>query len=287
MPTDSIQTVRDLVELFSAQQHRGSPRALAETFRVLGQFVALLGDKPIGELRPADLMFWVQSNRQWQSCWTVRRVYSSVRRPFSWAARLRVIDRDPFVGLSHPCGQRGRPMTDEELRAILAHTDKWFRRIVFFAAITGARTSEVAAIEWPHLDLRRGCVVLTHHKTKHVHGRNRVIVLSQVLLDMLASIRKSVHVHPRFVFTNKRGTPWTRHTIARKLARLVKRIGLDRMCRFYGLRHRFGTEAIMRGLDIKTVAEMMGHASIRMTEHYIHLAGKIDHLKEAAERMAK
>ena len=37
-------------------------------------------------------------------------------------------------------------------------------------------------------------------------------------------------------------------------------------------------------MGLKTVSALMGHASTRMTEHYVHLAGDVGHLRAGAER---
>lgn len=49
--------------------------------------------------------------------------------------------------------------------------------------------------------------------------------------------------------------------------------------KLYGLRHAFGTNAIVNGVDIKTLSVLMGHESTRMTEHYLHLASRSEHLE--------
>jgi integrase len=51
-----------------------------------------------------------------------------------------------------------------------------------------------------------------------------------------------------------------------------------------GWRHRFGPEAVKNGVGLKTVSARMGHATTRMTEHYLHLTGDAGHMREAAER---
>lgn len=52
--------------------------------------------------------------------------------------------------------------------------------------------------------------------------------------------------------------------------------------KLYGIRHAFGTRAIMSGsVDLKTLAEVMGHTTTRTTEHYLHVAGKHEHLARA------
>jgi site-specific recombinase XerD len=52
----------------------------------------------------------------------------------------------------------------------------------------------------------------------------------------------------------------------------------------YGIRHQFGTMAVVNGVDIKTLSELMGHRSTQMTEHYCHLAGHQAHLAAAMQR---
>jgi site-specific recombinase XerD len=42
---------------------------------------------------------------------------------------------------------------------------------------------------------------------------------------------------------------------------------------------------VRRGIDLKTVAELLGHASTRMTEHYVHVAGDVGHLLDAANKV--
>ena len=68
---------------------------------------------------------------------------------------------------------------------------------------------------------------------------------------------------------------------------LRQRTGLPLDCKLYGLRHRFCTAGVKAGVQMKTVAELMGHASLYMTEYYAHLAGDTDHLVEAAEQTNK
>jgi integrase len=87
------------------------------------------------------------------------------------------------------------------------------------------------------------------------------------------------------VFVNTNGLPWDRASLAWRMVRLRGRAGLRDDCVLYGLRHRFATEAVRRGVDIKVVAELLGHASTRMTEHYVHVAQDLTHLAEAVEQV--
>jgi integrase len=74
-----------------------------------------------------------------------------------------------------------------------------------------------------------------------------------------------------FVFLNGYGRPWSQASITRTVHRMRKKgltVGL-----LYGLRHRFGTEACKRGLNLKVVASLMGHAGVITTEAYVSTLG--------------
>ena len=59
------------------------------------------------------------------------------------------------------------------------------------------------------------------------------------------------------------------------------------MC-VYLLRHAFGTNAIPNGVDVATVAQLMGHSSLEMiSKVYCHLADEHNHLQEAVEKVRK
>lgn len=90
------------------------------------------------------------------------------------------------------------------------------------------------------------------------------------------------------VFLNSRGEPRTASALRQRIARLKRRLGLAADVCAYLFRHAFGTNAVLNGVDVAAVAELMGHASTEVTTCvYIHLAGQTSHLQAAAERAAR
>ena len=73
--------------------------------------------------------------------------------------------------------------------------------------------------------------------------------------------------------------PWDFVT-AFQLAR--KRAGLENV-RIYDLRHTFASHLCMKGVDIMTVKELLGHSSLEMTQRYSHLTDR--HKAEAVARL--
>ena len=61
----------------------------------------------------------------------------------------------------------------------------------------------------------------------------------------------------------------------------VRRAGIEKHIRFRDLRYTFASQPVMKGVDLRTVAALMGHRDIRVTMRYAHLAP--DHLQGAVD----
>jgi site-specific recombinase XerD len=59
----------------------------------------------------------------------------------------------------------------------------------------------------------------------------------------------------------------------------LRKSGIEPPFRLYDLRHAYGTRAIEAGIDVFSVARLMGHADLDTTQRYIHLSKR--HLEEA------
>ena len=88
------------------------------------------------------------------------------------------------------------------------------------------------------------------------------------------------------VFVTHRGTPWNRFNLGLRLRRARTKAGVADDAKLYGVRHAFGTGAIVNGVDIKTLALLMGHEKTQMTEHYLHLSGRRDFLAAAMQQVS-
>ena len=128
----------------------------------------------------------------------------------------------------------------------------------------------MAALTWDDVDLEHGVIVLQQHKTSRTQRtpRPRVIQLvpdgrEAAQADQTAGASRTKHV-----FLTSHRQPWNVDSLGSRMRRLRERAGLPNDVKLYGIRHQFGTQSVVNGVDIKTLAELMGHTPTRMTEHY-------------------
>ncbi len=250
---------------------------------VLNAFAAAHPALLVMEAKPWHLQLWINAQATWKSDWTKRRAVSTIQCCFNWAVRLGMIDRNPFKGISHPEGEPGRSMTDSEFRLVLRNSSAPFRRLMMFLRYTGCRPGEASAIDRSHIDLDRRLVILSKHKTAHKTRKPRVIVLHEVAYRLVCDQLRRWYPDQEKLFVNSRGNPWNRFSISCRWKRLRADLDLPADCRPYGLRHKFCTDAIKAGVNIKVVSVLAGHRNVRTTERYVHVEDDIALLTEAVK----
>ena len=286
-PESEIPTVVSIIESFLTHFKRHyETRSFEERKRILQRFAEAHGYRMVAECRPFHLTQWLNANPQWESDWTLNTVVSVVKRPFEWACNEGLIENNPFRYVTRSPGQPRRPITESEFQALLrgapGHRGLRFRQVLIFSWFTGSRPGELAVLKWTDLDLETGMIVLVRHKTVKKVRRPRLISLVPAVVKLLIHLRK--HSESEFVFVNERGNPWNRCSLSSRIQRCRQRERIPDDAKLYGVRHHFGTKAIVRGVDIKTLAQLMGHASTGMTEHYVHLVGERGHLVRSMRR---
>jgi integrase/recombinase XerC len=88
-----------------------------------------------------------------------------------------------------------------------------------------------------------------------------------VLMQHLATDQLSVHL-----FLNHLGKPLTVRGLEYILAQLARRSGVDLHIHPHQLRHTFATQLLDNGADLRTIQELLGHATINTTQIYTHVS---------------
>jgi integrase len=287
------QTVHDVIKMYLAQAKRDLAARSYETVScILHHFDKSCGRLKIGKCRPFDVQCWLNEHPEYRSEWYIRCVVATIKRSFNWALEMELVSRNPFAKLRRRGQtQRRRPMTDEEFQTLLRGSDPKFRRFSIFLKFTGARPGEAASMRWADVDFVQAAVVLKEHKTARKTGRPRIIPLVPTMVKLLCwmQARRKPLIGLRdqdHVFTNGRGSAFSRGWLSLKMQRIRKRLGLAKSVTYYGLRHRYGLMGIKNGVNLKLLSLCMGHVRTQMTEHYIADAGLTQQVQEAALQVA-
>ena len=106
-------------------------------------------------------------------------------------------------------------------------------------------------------------------------NKERLAPLSPGLLEDLRRMWKG-HRHPQWLFANKRGSHHVdQGELYKVFGQLRETLKLGGAVKPHSLRHSFATRLMEKGVPAETVRILLGHASIRTTQTYLHLTEPI------------
>lgn len=279
-------TVAYVVDWYRTADMRAnkSTRCERERARLREMFRAEFGHRPYAELKPFDLLNFINAHAGEHAVWTRRRWSATIQRPFNYAVEVGLIDRNPFRGLRFGKGRQGRDWTDEEYRTLLRVASPYFRRVLVFWRFSGARPGELRTLQWAMVRTDVQALVWDDHKTAKQTGKPRRVPFNAVLVKLLGWLKRNNPKGSRACFLNSKGRPWTIKSLVAHMDMLRRRADLPASVKCHGGRHTFATRAVMNGLDVATLAQLLGHESVLTTNRYLHLADKGSHLSDAMQR---
>ncbi len=130
------------------------------------------------------------------------------------------------------------------------------------ALFTGARSGEITATKWAHVDFDRKIIRLPDSKT----NEPRTIHLSDAALQVLKS---TARVGPYVIAGAKPGEPLKNLSRSWIVARAYGGLGDVRL---HDLRHSYASLAASRGVSLQMIGKLLGHKVAATTARYAHLA---------------
>ena len=196
---------------------------------------------------------------------TANRRIGLLRTALSRAVRWGLLSTTPLAGLRLTAQPRQTPdpPTVHEAKLIYEAASEHVKRVVLLGLATGARIgpSELFRLRWSDVDLEHA-VLRMPQAAKGARAEGRAVPIRQDILGQLrAWAAQDAAIQCPWVVHYK-GRPV--RNISHAWHKALQRAGIERRIRPYDLRHAFASHALDAGADLKSVADIMGHADEAM-----------------------
>ena len=169
-------------------------------------------------------------------------------------------------------------LSPDEIKRLMATRYKGenteMQRAFIFCLFTGIRWCDVKLLTYANVDPMTKTLRFQQKKVRNISSRSWVT--TPLIVDMLALVGEPT--------ANDRSTepifkigPYV--SCNQQLKKWVAEAGIRKKISWHCSRHSFAVNLLSNGANIKTVADLMGHSSITMTEKYLHV---VDSLKQDA-----
>jgi integrase len=238
----------------------------------------------VSDLKPHHVTRVMDAHPGWSAS-TKNGFGRSVQQAFRWAKRQGLIDSNPIEYVEKPGGQaREMAISPAQYTAIMeVVTEPCARTLLHAAWETGARPQELRAIEARHIDfdLRRIVFPASESKGKK---RQRVIYLTD---EGLAILKPLCEERPAgALLRNSDGETWTKDAINCFFCRLKKKLGVK--YHLGAFRKGYATEAIKAGVDVISLAHLLGHQDATMlSKVYAKVHQDPVHMADMAKKARK
>ena len=286
------------------QNHRSGQK----TYNMLRSRFAFLLPNAIEDISLRDVEKWrMERQSAGVKASTINRCTASLRSVLSWAVKHGFIESNPLGKLEilreHDSDIKVRYLaSDERIRLVTAldtrekrlregrerhnkhHKERgydllpalngefsdYLKPMILISLNTGIRQNNLFSLQWKDIDFESNAVMLRASVTKS--GKTLHLPINSVVVKTLTAWRaQSSDTAPdALVFPSPRSGG--KFDNCKKVwMSLMKEAKIENF-RWHDMRHDFASQLVMRGVDLNTVRELMGHADLKMTLRYAHLA---------------
>lgn len=193
---------------------------------------------------------------------SVNRELSCLKFMFSLAERWKLVNDNPVkeVRLFKEQKIAMKILTEDEAEKLIHNSCEHLKPIIILALHTGMRRGEIFKLKWNDIDFNKHFIYVKETKSNVM----RKVPMNSFVADTLKRIKREGD----YVFYN----PKTKDHITdvKKAFRAACRRAGIKDLRFHDLRHSAATSMVTGGIDLVTVAEILGHSDIKTTMRYAH-----------------
>lgn len=288
-----------------ADERRASAHTLDGYSRDVAAFLSFLtdhlGSEPgiadLAGLRPADFRsFMARRAKEGLSRTSMARTMSSLRSLFRYLDRNGLAHNPSLAAVRAPRPPRSVPKALEEgealdtlAAAVDAQSEPWMaaRDVALFTLLYGCGLRLGEALSLTRAQAPKGEVMTITGKG----NKQRVVPLLPAVVDAVQSYLDICPWQPGPsgpLFVGARGKQLNPGVVQRQMRRLRAMLGLPDSATPHALRHSFATHLLAGGGDLRTIQELLGHASLSTTQRYTEVdAARLAQIYQQAHPRAK
>lgn len=248
------------------------------TYRIiLSRFAREIGDPDVRRVTSHTIRRWATSREVRPS--TVRSNLIVIRAFFGWAETVRLVAKNPAVGIADPRVPNGIPRAlhrDEVVCLLAACADARLRLIALLMVHEGLRACEVARLSSYDIDMARRSAEIIGKG-----GKRRAVPLCPETWEAL----EAYGIRPGPVIRNERDARVG--ITADHLSALMSRLFADAGLKHgpydgrsgHALRHTCAVAYLEDGASIAEVRDLLGHESLAVTDKYSRSAYSLERLR--------
>lgn len=169
--------------------------------------------------------------------------------------------------------KRERPISSEEWRKLLSASSPELRDFLFIARFTGIRyglrSHGILGLKWSDVDLDNWKIKVRDSKNRE----GRIVYMDETVYKIMK--RRKPCAKSEWVFPGRNGK--RRYSFESAFKGAKRRAEITNL-RIHDIRHAFGTDKKSQGVDLPSLAKLMGHKDIKTTMRYGE--PNEDHLRE-------
>ena len=216
---------------------------------------------------------------------SVNRKLSAIKGFFDFVMHSVELPMNPFGHVRSLKHREHLPQFlshDEVFDLIDAVLDSRDRAILELLYSTGIRVGEAETMKCCDVDMQKGFIMVTGKGSKQ-----RYVPVGERALSAIGSylgtrgINDSIYCTEP-LFLNSRGNPMKSRSIRRVIYQWALQASLARHVSPHVIRHTFASHMLDAGADLRSIQEMLGHASLSTTQRYTHLS--VDKLMDVYDK---
>ena len=288
--------------------HRRSGRETMQTLRSAFDFLL---QRPIEDFSVLELEQWrTKRVDEGRKAATINRLVVALKASVNWAVNHDLIKENPLSRLGRlkesDSDVKVRYLSDDERTRLMAALDVREKRIraerkshnewlaqrrqksmpelygkfadylkpmVLMSLYCGIRRGSLFGLRWADVDLEARAIMLRGENNKA--GSTVQLPVNSLVIDTLRAWKEQNHPIKgnELVFPSPVSGE-VLNNVKKSWGALLKEAGIENF-RWHDMRHDFASQLVMKGVDLNTVRELMGHSDMKMTMRYAHLAPSV------------